>query len=125
MFHHGRLDFRMHNKLLLADSASALIGGRNIGDQYFQIDPQAQYADDDVFVAGPTVHELSASFDTYWNSALAYPVEALAGGRPTAMRIWPLIARSCPPTRQKAQDAGASYLQDAASGEPLSGHSER
>lgn len=120
MFHHGRLDFRMHNKLLLVDSSCAVIGGRNIGDEYFQIDPQAQYADDDVFVAGPTVHELSASFDSYWNSALAYPVEALSGGRPTDAQLAAYRA-ALAATRQKAQEAGASYLHDAASGEPLSG----
>ena len=53
----GRLDYRMHNKLLVADNSVALIGGRNIGNEYFQVDPQAQSADDDVFVAGPLVHD--------------------------------------------------------------------
>ena len=42
----------MHNKLLVADNSVALIGGRNIGNQYFQIDPESQFADDDVFAAG-------------------------------------------------------------------------
>ncbi len=120
MFHHGRLDFRMHNKLMLVDGAGALIGGRNIGDQYFQIDPQAQYADDDLFVAGPTVHELSASFDRYWNSTLAYPVEALSGGPPSDAQLVSYRAELSA-TRQKAQDGGASYLKEVASGEPLSG----
>ncbi len=43
----------MHNKLLVADNTVALVGGRNIGNQYFQMDPESQFADDDVFVAGP------------------------------------------------------------------------
>jgi len=43
-FHARRLDYRMHNKLLVADNAVALIGGRNIGNQYFQIDPDSQFA---------------------------------------------------------------------------------
>lgn len=73
----GRLDYRMHNKLLLADNAVALIGGRNIGNQYFQIDPESQFADDDVFAAGPIVPDLSRTFDEFWNSALAIPAEAL------------------------------------------------
>jgi putative cardiolipin synthase len=119
-FYRRRLDFRMHNKLLVADNASALIGGRNIGDQYFQVDPEGQYADDDVFVSGPTVQQLSATFDSYWNSALAIPVEALSGGRPTAAQLAAYRAVLAA-THQKAQDAGASYLHDAASGEPLSG----
>ena len=120
MFNHRRLDFRMHNKLMIADNAGALIGGRNIGDEYFQVDPQGQYADDDLFVYGRTVQQLSARFDSYWNSALAIPVEALAGGRPTAAQLATYRAELSV-AHQRAQDAGASYMHDAASGEPLSG----
>jgi putative cardiolipin synthase len=75
--HARRLDYRMHNKLLVADNAVALIGGRNIGNQYFQIDPESQFADDDVFSAGPIVSELSGTFDAFWNSDLAIPAKAL------------------------------------------------
>src|ERR1019366_3285017 len=67
----ARLDYRMHNKLMVVDNAIALIGGRNISDQYFQIDPQLQVGDDDVFAAGPIAKELSATFDEFWNSAIA------------------------------------------------------
>ena len=63
----------MHNKLLVADNAVALIGGRNIGNQYFQMDPESQFADDDVFAAGPIAAQLSATFDEYWNSRFADP----------------------------------------------------
>src|SRR6201996_2849983 len=76
--HHSRLDYRMHNKLLVADDAVALVGGRNIGDQYFQIDPQSQFADDDVFTGGPVIAQIASSFDEFWNSKLAIPAEALA-----------------------------------------------
>ncbi|MEJ0005403.1 MAG: phospholipase D family protein [Steroidobacteraceae bacterium] len=65
----ARLDYRMHNKLLVADNSLALSGGRNIANEVgFQVDPQAQSADDDVFVTGPVVHALSGTFDEYWNS---------------------------------------------------------
>jgi len=73
LFEEGRLDYRMHNKLIVADNAVAIIGGRNIGDQYFQIDPESQFGDDDVVVAGPIVQSLSAVFDQFWNSDLAIP----------------------------------------------------
>jgi putative cardiolipin synthase len=82
----GRLDFRMHNKLLVADNAVALIGGRNIGNQYFQIDPESQFADDDVFAAGPIVPDLSRTFDEFWNSALAIPAEALGRAHQSGAR---------------------------------------
>src|SRR6202044_1615464 len=75
----SRLDYRMHNKLFVVDNAIALVGGRNIGDQYFQIDPASQFADDDVFAAGPIARSLSATFDEYWNSNLAIPIQALSG----------------------------------------------
>lgn len=120
IFGHHRLNFRMHNKLLVADNASALIGGRNIGDQYFQVDPEGQYADDDVFVGGPAVQQLSAKFDDYWNSALAIPVEALAGGRPAAAQLAGYRQRLAA-ERVQAQRGNVAYLQRAASGDPLSG----
>src|SRR6202795_3060419 len=79
-FSGSRLDYRMHNKLMVVDNAIALIGGRNVGDQYFQIDPKTQFADDDVFAAGPIVKELSVTFDEFWNCAISIPVRALAKG---------------------------------------------
>jgi putative cardiolipin synthase len=76
LFNKARLDYRMHNKLLVADNVVAIIGGRNIGSQYFQIDPGSQYGDDDVVVAGPVVPRLSATFDEFWNSPMAIPAQA-------------------------------------------------
>ncbi len=89
----ARLDYRMHNKLLVVDNTLALIGGRNIGNEYFQIDPQFQVADDDVFVAGPVVHTLSDTFDEYWNSELAVPAEALLPGHGERVRKHKSTAR--------------------------------
>src|SRR4029077_18787162 len=82
IFNSSRLDYRMHNKLMVADNAVALIGGRNIGNQYFQMDPESQFADSDVFAAGPVVSQLSKAFDEYWNSRFAIPAEALTRGSP-------------------------------------------
>jgi putative cardiolipin synthase len=76
LFNKSRLDYRMHNKLMVADSAVAIIGGRNIGDQYFQIDPESQFGDDDLVVAGPIVRRLSGVFDEFWNAPIAIPAQA-------------------------------------------------
>jgi cardiolipin synthase C len=73
----SRVDHRMHNKMLVADNAVAIVGGRNVGDQYFQIDPQSQFADDDVVTAGPLVPKLSAVFDEFWNHRLTIPAAAI------------------------------------------------
>ena len=78
-----RLNSRMHNKLFIADNAAALVGGRNIGDEYFQVSGQVEQADFDVLAVGPVVGRLSQSFDTYWNSDLAIPVEALLVVKPS------------------------------------------
>lgn len=74
-----RINRRMHNKMLVADNALAVTGGRNLGDAYFLRSPSSNFVDLDVLVAGPVVRALSASFDRYWNDALAYPVQAIAG----------------------------------------------
>ncbi|HMI36449.1 MAG TPA: phospholipase D-like domain-containing protein, partial [Steroidobacteraceae bacterium] len=83
LFNARRLDYRMHNKLIVVDNSVALVGGRNIGDQYFQVDPDTQFADDDVFAAGPIASQLSQTFDEFWNCGLAIPAAALLGrGKP-------------------------------------------
>ncbi|MGE5028136.1 MAG: phospholipase D-like domain-containing protein, partial [Betaproteobacteria bacterium] len=119
MFNASRLDYRMHNKLLVVDNAVALIGGRNIGDQYFQIDPESQFADDDVFAAGPIAQQLSATFDDYWNSALSIPSEALSGGKShAALNEHREVLNE---KRRQSKASGVDYLKRVASGEPFHG----
>jgi putative cardiolipin synthase len=120
MFNSSRLDYRMHNKLLVADNAIALVGGRNIGDQYFQIDPESQLADDDVFATGPIVKELSETFDDFWNNAIAIPVEALATGKASAASLAE-YRKSLAEHRQQAKADGTDYANRVATGEPLAG----
>lgn len=72
-----RIQRRMHNKLFIADNAWAITGGRNLGDAYFGAATGSDYIDLDVLAGGPVVRELSAGFDRYWNSAVAYPADAL------------------------------------------------
>lgn len=72
-----RLNRRMHNKALIADSQAAIVGGRNIGDPYFGADPLLDFVDLDVLSVGPVTGEIAHSFDAYWNSPLAYPIAQL------------------------------------------------
>jgi putative cardiolipin synthase len=74
-----RLSRRMHNKALLVDGVAGVVGGRNIGDEYFDLDPEMNFRDRDVLVAGPAVTELETGFDGYWNHPLSVPIEALTG----------------------------------------------
>ena len=73
----GRINHRMHNKLLVADNRFAVSGGRNLADEYFMRSAAANFIDMDVISAGPIVREQSAVFDRFWNSAYAYPVESV------------------------------------------------
>jgi len=114
----SRLDYRMHNKLLVVDNAIALIGGRNIGDQYFQIDPESQFADDDVFALGPVVPQLSATFDEFWNSALAIPAEALSGGKRSRASL-DLHRKVLKDESRELKADGADYVKRVQTGEPL------
>ena len=79
----GRVNHRMHNKLLVMDNAVAIVGGRNIGDVYFGVQKDHNYRDMDVLTTGPIVRELSASFDMFWNSDFAIPVGATVQELPT------------------------------------------
>lgn len=72
-----RLNRRMHNKSFTVDNQVTVIGGRNIGDEYFAARDGSLFVDLDVLAAGPVVSEVSADFDRYWASASAYPAASL------------------------------------------------
>jgi putative cardiolipin synthase len=68
-----RLNRRMHNKSLTADGRSTILGGRNVGDEYFGASVQALFADLDVFATGAAVADVAADFERYWQSESAWP----------------------------------------------------
>ncbi len=83
----ARLNRRMHNKLWIADNAAAVAGGRNLGDEYFEARGENNFADLDILAAGPVVQDISRSFDEYWNSAWAVPIEAFVPDPPGPERV--------------------------------------
>lgn len=84
----GRLNHRMHNKLFIADGAMAVVGGRNIADEYFVLSEAQNFIDMDALVVGKVIPQLESIFDAYWNSEQVWPVADIVrgeGGRmPTA-----------------------------------------
>lgn len=74
-----RINRRMHNKSMTADNAMSIVGGRNVGDEYFLAKREMNYSDLDLLVAGPVVSEVSDNFDEYWNSKFAVPARAVVG----------------------------------------------
>jgi putative cardiolipin synthase len=68
-----RLNRRMHNKSFIADNKIAIVGGRNIGDEYFDAGKVSNFRDLDLLAIGPVVEQASRSFDAYWNDKAAFP----------------------------------------------------
>lgn len=74
VFDFTRLNRRMHNKSFTADSQATVIGGRNVGDEYFEVAGQdLLFVDLDVLAIGPVVKDVSHDFDRYWASGSSYP----------------------------------------------------
>jgi len=74
----SRINRRMHNKSFTVDNQITVIGGRNIANEYFGVNPDKKFGDLDVMALGPIVAEVSDMFDDYWNHEAAAPLPAFA-----------------------------------------------
>jgi putative cardiolipin synthase len=79
----SRAHRRAHNKVMIADNAIMIVGGRNIADHYFGVHGESNYRDLDTVAAGPVVRDASVVFDDFWNSTFAVPYEAFVDTPPT------------------------------------------
>lgn len=77
----SRLNRRMHNKAFIADNQVAIIGGRNIGNEYFGAKADFLFNDLDVLAVGKAVQQVSYEFDRYWSSVSAYPLDSVVADR--------------------------------------------
>ena len=75
----SRLNRRMHNKSFTVDGQASIVGGRNIGDEYFGAHGDVMFADLDILAVGSAVGAVAHDFDRYWNSRSAYPAGVLLG----------------------------------------------
>ena len=103
-FKKSSLNYRMHNKIFLVDGVAAVLGGRNIGDEYFGQDPSFNFQDMDAIALGDVAAEAGKAFDLFWNAELAFPVAALnsnAKQMPTATQNAVLAA-----ARERVSPAG-------------------
>lgn len=78
-----RVNRRMHNKSFIVDNQLAILGGRNIGNEYYR-NSAVEFTDLDMIHRGVVVHKISREFDRYWNSSLSYPAESLINKKVTA-----------------------------------------
>jgi len=84
--HFSRVNHRMHSKSFTVDNQIAIVGGRNIGDEYYEAGTDVAFTDLDAMAIGPVVQEVSDEFDLFWNSENAYPISTLlAPGDDTAL----------------------------------------
>jgi len=102
-----RLNKRMHNKSFTVDNLASVVGGRNIANEYFGAAAAIGFADLDVLMVGPVVPQVSAQFDRYWNSALAYPAPWFVAPPPAdaAARLQAQFERT------RADPASVEYLK--------------
>lgn len=99
---------RMHNKSFIVDNQVAIVGGRNIAAEYFQLETTGEFVDFDMLATGPVVKDVSVSFDRYWNHELAIPIDALVSKPDPAFieEEWELV-------RQGMEKAGNSIYAEA------------
>jgi putative cardiolipin synthase len=94
-----RLNHRMHNKSFTADNQVSIVGGRNVGDEYFGAGDALVFIDLDVMAIGPIVRAVSNQFDRYWNSQSAYPLASLVPAFPGEHGAMPPAPSESPETR--------------------------
>ncbi|WP_238066085.1 phospholipase D family protein [Pseudomonas shirazica] len=111
LFNLARQHRRMHNKLWVVDNSAAIVGGRNLGDEYFDAEPNRNFTDIDMLGVGPVAEQLGHSFDQYWNSALSKPIEQFISTRPTTRDLKNLRARLDESLEKVRQQNHALYQQ--------------
>ena len=103
----ARANRRMHNKSFTADNQATIIGGRNVGDEYFGATDGVLFSDLDVLAIGPVVPDVSKDFDRYWASPSAWPAQAIVPAV-TGTDLAELHANA---ERIETSDAARAYTQ--------------
>ncbi|MDQ2095455.1 phospholipase D-like domain-containing protein [Rhodalgimonas zhirmunskyi] len=113
-----RMNRRMHNKSLIVDGAAAIIGGRNIGDEYSQTNSDLFFLDLDVLVTGVIVSDISQMFAAYWNCLSAYEADLIIPGPGDPDRLNRKIADLADqPAAQEFRETAAQIVSDLATQE--------
>ena len=107
------LNRRMHNKAWIADNRVAIVGGRNIGDEYFGASEHSNFSDLDVVLTGPIVADVSSAFDAYWNSPNAVPVSRFDSHPPKPEALEQLLAAAQQYVQQAGRKPYIAALRDA------------
>lgn len=106
--HFSLTNRRMHNKSFTIDNQLSIVGGRNIAEEYFQLDTSGEFIDFDMLCAGPIAKDISTHFDSYWNHELAVPMDAFHDEVDSAK-----LENTRNRLEQAMQDTGQSIYADA------------
>ena len=68
---------RMHDKTAIFDGIAGITGGRNMADEYFDFDHEYNFRDRDVLLLGSAISDIGESFNEFWDSEYAIPVETI------------------------------------------------
>jgi len=118
----SRVNHRMHNKALVVDGQAAIVGGRNLADEYFGYDERFNFRDMEVLTAGTGVDGVVRHFDTFWNSGWAFPIDQVLQPPPDApgladLRLW-LASVTAAVQAPDPQLLEAAWLDAARGGHP-------
>ena len=69
---------RMHNKALVADGVAAVVGGRNRGNDYFDVATDSPFEDIDLLAVGEAARDVAREFGRYWHGGVAVEVDRVA-----------------------------------------------
>jgi putative cardiolipin synthase len=72
-----RLNHRMHKKVMIVDERAAIVGGRNLADEYFGYHQQHNFRDMEVLTGGALVGKIGVEFDRYWNNDWSIPASRI------------------------------------------------
>ena len=71
------LNRRMHNKAWIVDKKIAIVGGRNIGDEYFDASMNTNFFDVDLLLLGEAITDANNIFNEFWQSNVVKPLQSL------------------------------------------------
>lgn len=116
LFGFSRLNHRMHNKSFTVDNVMTIVGGRNIGDEYFAANRDLEFGDFDLLAMGDAVPQVSDEFDRYWNADSTHPIEVLSDYNPTQAELEAFALRVA---EQREQSKSSEYVKRLAESQLL------
>jgi len=116
LFGFSRLNHRMHNKSFTVDNVMTIVGGRNIGDEYFAANRDLEFGDFDLLAIGDAVSQVSDEFDRYWNADSTHPIEVLSGHNPTQAELEAFAQQIA---QQREQSKSSEYVKRLAQSQIL------